>query len=231
MIGSHQHRSSLSVRCGPGVWSAITRTLVGRVVSVIVVLLRGGECRRSGRGLPRTPDRSAGLSRPGVGGLAPTGAASATSGRSTRRAWPRAERAGLTGRERRRTHRTRPAGAATAPRQPGSAHAALRRSLDRSPHHSLDLLSAGLGARRPGSADGLGLGSAPAARSPASGGVQVVDRPLGLAAGGDQGPGVLAEDGQPVAEVGGVVGRVACSSRNWAHQNAAPSSAISSSAP
>ena len=39
----------------------------------------------------------------------PYGAASTTSGRSTRRAWPRGTR-GLTGRERRRTHRTRPQG-------------------------------------------------------------------------------------------------------------------------
>ena len=119
------------MRCGPGVWSAITRTLVGRVVSVIVVLLRGGESRRSGRGTSPNPGP---LRRPVpsvVGGLAPTGAASATSGRSTRRAWPRGTR-GLTGRERRRTHRTRPAGAATAPRQPGAAHAAPGRSLDRS---------------------------------------------------------------------------------------------------
>jgi hypothetical protein len=89
---------------------------------------------RSSRASPTRPLRRP--AHPGVGAR-PYRAASTTTGRSTRGAWPRAERAGLTGRERRRTDRTRfPRGAATARRQSGTAHRAPDHSLDRTLDHS-----------------------------------------------------------------------------------------------
>jgi hypothetical protein len=73
---------------------------------VMAVLLPGDVDRKSSRA---SPTRTAVPACPsGVGRLAPTGAASTTTGRSTRRAWPRAKRDRLTGRERRCTRRTRP---------------------------------------------------------------------------------------------------------------------------
>jgi hypothetical protein len=67
----------------------------------------------------------------------PYRAASTTSGRSTRRARPRAKRAGLTGRERRRTYRTRPARGGNGKRDKlGAYHAKPDNTLDRTLDHS-----------------------------------------------------------------------------------------------
>ena len=195
------------MRCGPGVWSAITRTVVGRVVSVIVGAPSGRWSRGAAGDFPdpgplRRPVPSrCGRARPyrgGVGGERPVNpkglAPSEASG---------LDRPGAS------THPPHP------PRRGGngtatsSAAAHVRPPLTRPltapltrPAQRADLrprARSGRLSRRP-------RRPASVAAGPAGGGVQVVDRPLSLAAGGDEGPGVLAEDGQPVAEVGGVVG-------------------------
>jgi hypothetical protein len=98
---------------------------------------------------PRTSDRSAGLCRPGVGGLAPTGA-SVGGDRPVNPKGLAPSGASWLDRPDAPTHPPHP------PRRGGNGncdrlggrHDALPRSLERSPHHSLDLLTGPFG--RPG---------------------------------------------------------------------------------
>lgn len=81
--------SSLSVRCGPSLWSAITRTLVGRVVSFMLGSSGIRVSERSGRVLPQDSTVPTGDPPVEWAGLL-VRVASLASTPSTRRAWPRA---------------------------------------------------------------------------------------------------------------------------------------------
>jgi hypothetical protein len=130
-------------------------------------------------------------------------AASPTIGRSTRRAWPRAELAERSGLDRTRAstpHCTRPSGGN------GKCTETVNGLLDHTSHRTPDHTLTPLKPHTAASNRGWNRRKGDCGCGPPGGGVQVVDGALGMSTGGDQCTAIGGEDREPGGEVGGVIG-------------------------